>query len=193
MSNILSNTDMALLMFVSAMLKQFVVSIEWVFTKCTVWVPSESRFVILVKGFVTKLVMLRQLTWSEESVLMCEDLFESSAQITDDNQIWVCVSITKCSNPSKWLLTITVDRAPSWHASSVPTNLPHKQHRMLARDNWTEVKAWNLERFADLQSEYSNACLSVEYWPWYILDMAWQDPLWRWPSSAPSTMSWRIY
>jgi hypothetical protein len=93
MSDILSYTDMALLMFVSAMLKQFVVSIEWVFTKRTVWVTSESRFVILVEGFVTKLVMLRQLTWSEESMLMRKDLFESSAQITDDNQIWVYVSI----------------------------------------------------------------------------------------------------
>lgn len=58
MPNTVTNTNMTLLMLISAMLKQLIVSIECALTKRTFRMSREARFVVFVEGFITKLVML---------------------------------------------------------------------------------------------------------------------------------------
>ena len=76
--------NMASFMFVPTMDVQFIVSIESLTTETAFRMPFETALVDSARVIISKLLMLAQLLWGKELMLMCEDLLISCTQIAQD-------------------------------------------------------------------------------------------------------------
>ena len=79
-----SIANMASFMFVPTMDVQFIVPIESLSTETAFWMPLEPTLVDSARVIISKLLMLAQLLWGEELMLMGEDLLISCAQIAEN-------------------------------------------------------------------------------------------------------------
>lgn len=79
-----SIANMASLMFVPTMNVQFIVPIESLSTETAFWMSLEAALVDSARMIISKLLMLAQLLWSEELMLMGEDFLIPGAQIAQN-------------------------------------------------------------------------------------------------------------
>lgn len=75
-----TDTDVALFMLITTMLKKFIVTVEAHAAKVALWMSFESCF---IRCFVSRFAVLHQLRIGVESMLVGENLFVSCAQVTN--------------------------------------------------------------------------------------------------------------